>query len=63
MQLPIWASKETVENTMPVCVKYDYPFTRVILDCTEILLRNLHALEHSKQLIHAINLTTLQKGW
>lgn len=38
MQLPIWASKETVEKTMPDCFKFDYPFTRVILDCTEIFI-------------------------
>ena len=38
MQLPIWASKKTVEKTMPDCFKFDYPFTRVILDCTEIFI-------------------------
>ena len=38
MQLPMWESKETVEKTMPVRVKYDYLFTRVILDCTEIFI-------------------------
>ena len=37
-QLPIWASKETVNKTMPDCFKCDYPFTRVILDCTEIFI-------------------------
>ena len=34
--LPIWASKETVKNTMPKCFKDMYPTTRVIIDCTEI---------------------------
>lgn len=38
MQLPIWASKKTVEKTMPDCLKFDYPFTRVILDCAEIFI-------------------------
>ena len=38
MQLPIWASKKTVEKTMPDCFKFDSPFTRVILDCTEIFI-------------------------
>ena len=38
MQLPIWASKETVEKTMLDCFKYAYPFTCVILDCTEIFI-------------------------
>ena len=41
MQLPIWASKKSVEKTMPDCFKYDYPFTRVILDCTEIFIEKL----------------------
>ena len=41
MQLPIWASKETVEKTMPDILKYDYPFTRVILECTEIFIEKL----------------------
>ena len=34
--LPIWASKQTVINTIPDCFKNEYPRTRVILDCTEI---------------------------
>ena len=29
MQLPIWASKKTVEKTMPDCFKFDYPFLHV----------------------------------
>ena len=38
MQLPIWASKETVAKTTPDCFKFDYQFTSVILDCTEIFI-------------------------
>lgn len=34
--LPIWATKETVQKTMPKCFKELYPKTRVIIDCTEI---------------------------
>ena len=34
--LPIWASKKTVQDTMPQCFKDMYPNTRVIIDCTEI---------------------------
>ena len=59
MQLPIWASKKTVQKTMLDCFKYDYPFTCVILDCTEIFIEK----PSCQQLIHTINLTTLQKGW
>ena len=41
MQLPIWASKETVEKTMPDCFKLDYPYTRVILECTDLTTLSL----------------------
>jgi len=34
--LPIWASKETVQETILKCFKEQYPKTRVIIDCTEI---------------------------
>lgn len=34
--LPIWASKQTVIDTMPKCFKDLYPTTRCIIDCTEI---------------------------
>jgi len=37
-QLPVWASRETIDKTMPDCFKYQYPYTRVILDCTEIFI-------------------------
>ena len=37
-QLPIWATRETVNQTMPESFKYDYPYTRIILDCTEIFI-------------------------
>jgi len=36
--LPIWASKETVNKTMPNCFKEKYHTTRVILDCTELFI-------------------------
>ncbi len=37
-QLPIWASKQTVLETMPKSFQKLYPKTRVILDCTEIFI-------------------------
>lgn len=36
--LTIWATKKTVQDTMPNCFKKEYPSTRVILDCTEIFI-------------------------
>ena len=38
-QLPIWASKQTVKDTMPACFKAHYPQTRVVIDCTEIFIQ------------------------
>ena len=34
--LPIWASRATIDSTMPSFFKELYPKTRVVLDCTEI---------------------------
>ena len=36
--LPIWASRKTVDDTMPKCFRGLYPKTRVIIDCTEIYI-------------------------
>ena len=36
--LPIWATRQTVDETMPKWFQTIYPKTRVILDCTEILI-------------------------
>ena len=36
--LPIWPSREYIQNTMPKSFKDSYPNTRIIIDCTEILL-------------------------
>lgn len=37
-QLAIWGTRETVNQTVPESFKYDYPYTRIILDCTEIFI-------------------------
>lgn len=34
--IPIWPSKQQVNDNMPLCFKRVYPNTRIILDCTEI---------------------------
>ena len=36
--LPIWATRQTVDETMSKCFQTIYPKTRVILDCTEIFI-------------------------
>ena len=36
--LPIWATREHVQETMPQAFKDSYPNTRVIIDCTEIYI-------------------------
>jgi len=38
-QLPIWPSRQTVDDKMPACFKAHYPKTRVIIDCTEIFIQ------------------------
>ena len=38
-QLPIWAFRQMVNDTMPACFKPHYPQTRVIIDCTEIFIQ------------------------
>ena len=35
-QLPIWSSSKVAKETMLACFKDHHPYTRVILDCTEI---------------------------
>ena len=35
---PIWASRETIDKTMPECFKELYPKTRVIIDASEIFI-------------------------
>ena len=36
--IPIWASQEYIQKTMPEAFKNSYPNTRVIIDCTEIFI-------------------------
>ncbi|XP_020898606.1 uncharacterized protein LOC110237362 [Exaiptasia diaphana] len=39
IQLDIWASRETIDKTMPESFRVEYPFTRIILDCTELFIQ------------------------
>lgn len=34
--MPIWASRQVIDSSMPQSFKVTYPLTRVIIDCTEI---------------------------
>ena len=36
--LPLWASRKTIDDTMPKCFRGLYPKTRFIIDCTEICI-------------------------
>lgn len=36
--LPIWPTREFVNENMPACFKHSFPSTRVIIDCTEMLI-------------------------
>ena len=38
IQLPVWATKKTIKETMPEVFQQKYPITRVILDCTELFI-------------------------
>ena len=38
IQLSVWATKKTIEETMPEVFKQKYPRTRVILGCTELFI-------------------------
>ena len=38
IQLPVWAVRRTVEETMPELFRQKYPLTRVVLDCTELFI-------------------------
>ena len=38
IQLPVWASKKTIKETMPEVFQQKYLITRVILYCTELFI-------------------------
>ena len=38
IQLPVWATRRTVEETKPEVFQQKYQHTRVVLDCTELFI-------------------------
>ena len=36
--LPIWPTRKFIDDHMPACFKQSFPQTRVIIDCTELLI-------------------------
>ena len=38
IQLSVWATRRTVEDTMPEVFRQKYPLTRVVLACTELFI-------------------------
>ncbi|XP_013403344.1 uncharacterized protein LOC106168719 [Lingula anatina] len=48
-QMPIWPSREIIDQTMPECFKQEYPSTRVVLDCTELFIETPNQCDVSGQ--------------
>ena len=42
--LPIWSTRETVDESMPQILRGKYPNLRVIIDCTEIAVETPESL-------------------
>ena len=47
--LPIWASHEIVNQTMPACFKANYHATPIINDCTELFINMLSSFRAQSQ--------------
>ena len=48
--IPIWLTKQQIDELMPECFKATYPKTRVIIDCTEIKTQQPSSLVLNSQL-------------
>ena len=60
--LPIWPSREQVNESMPDVFKERYPNTRVIIDCTEIAVKAPESLlTRSVYITQTTSITTLTK--
>ena len=60
--IPIWQSKDLIEETMPIPFKERYPATRCILDCTEIKICRPSSLRTQSQCFSSYKNTTTAKG-
>lgn len=60
--IPIWQSKDLIEETMPIAFKEKYPATRCILDCTEIKICKPSSLRAQSQCFSSYKNTTTAKG-
>ena len=60
-QLPIWASRQMVNDTMPACFKAHYLLTRVIIDCTEIFIQMPSSFRAQSQTYSQYKITTQLK--
>ena len=60
--IPIWQSKDLIEETMPIPFKERYPATRCILDCTEIKICKPSSLRTQSQCFSSYKNTTTAKG-
>lgn len=59
--IPIWPSRQTVNELMPQCFKNTFPRTRVILDCTELhVQRPSSKVLNSETYSHYKGTTTLK---
>ena len=59
---PIWPTREQVKKLMPDNFKQLYPFTRVIIDCTEIYVQTPSSLLLQSQLYSSYKSNTTFKG-
>jgi len=60
--IPIWQSKDLIEETMPIPFKERYPATRCILDCTEIKICKPSSLRAQSQYFSSYKNTTTAEG-
>ena len=60
--IPIWPSKEKVDEHMPADFKEKYPSTRVIIDCTEIRCQMPKSLRLNSELFSSYKNHTTLKG-
>ena len=60
--IPIWQSKDLIEETMFIPFRERYPATRCFLDCTEIKICRPSSLRTQSQCFSSYKNTTITKG-